>query len=52
MDAEYAAFAAEHEHLEGAVDMGLEPKGSIVKAEPLPIFSGDAQSTSVEMFTM
>lgn len=57
LDDEYAQFAAEHSHLPGESfgHDGLVGKGSIVKAEPLQLFSDPSdpsQSETVEMFTM
>lgn len=57
LDDEYAQFAAEHSHL-GSDEFNsdsLGGKGSIVKAEPLPLFtdpSDPSQTETVEMFTM
>ncbi|KAG0710016.1 hypothetical protein GWK47_023654 [Chionoecetes opilio] len=57
LDDEYAQFAAEHSHLgndEFSSD-SLGGKGSIVKAEPLPLFtdpSDPSQTETIEMFTM
>lgn len=57
IDEEYAQFAAEHSHIgsEGFSADSLGGKGSIVKAEPLQLFtdpSDPLQSETVEMFTM
>lgn len=57
LDDEYAQFAAEHSHLgnDGFDSDSLGGKGSIVKAEPLPLFtdpSDPSQTETVEMFTM
>lgn len=57
LDDEYAQFAAEHSHLgnDGFNSDSLGGKGSIVKAEPLSLFtdpSDPSQTESVEMFTM
>lgn len=57
IDEEYAQFAAEHSHIgnEGFNAESLSNKGSIVKAEPLQLFtdpSDPSQSETVEMFTM
>lgn len=57
IDEEYAQFAAEHSHIgsEGFSADSLGGKGSIVKAEPLQLFtdpSDPSQSETVEMFTM
>lgn len=57
LDDEYAQFAAEHSHLgsDGFNSDSLGGKGSIVKAEPLPLFtdpSDPSQTETVEMFTM
>ncbi|KAK7082305.1 GDNF-inducible zinc finger protein [Halocaridina rubra] len=57
LDDEYAQFAAEHSHMgnENFESDGLHGKGSIVKAEPLQLFSDPtdpSQTESVEMFTM
>ncbi|KAG7158902.1 putative Myoneurin-like 7 [Homarus americanus] len=57
LDDEYAQFAAEHSHI-GSESFGgdsLGGKGSIVKAEPLQLFtdpSDPSESETVEMFTM
>ena len=57
LDDEYAQFAAEHSHLgnDGFNSDSLGGKGSIVKAEPLSLFtdpSDPSQTETVEMFTM
>ena len=57
IDNEYAQFAAEHSHMgdESFEDESLNNKGSIVKAEPLRLFTDPddpSQSETVEMFTM
>ncbi|XP_069172884.1 myoneurin isoform X2 [Procambarus clarkii] len=57
IDEEYAQFAAEHSHIgsENFNADSLGNKGSIVKAEPLQLFtdpSDPSQSETVEMFTM
>ncbi|XP_068215451.1 uncharacterized protein [Palaemon carinicauda] len=57
IDEEYAQFAAEHSHIEseGFQAEELNNKGSIVRAEPLQLFTDPndpLQSESVEMFTM
>ncbi|XP_064105503.1 myoneurin-like isoform X2 [Macrobrachium nipponense] len=57
IDEEYAQFAAEHSHMEseGFQSEELNNKGSIVRAEPLQLFTDPndpLQSESVEMFTM
>ncbi|XP_047480864.1 PR domain zinc finger protein 10-like isoform X2 [Penaeus chinensis] len=57
IDEEYAQFAAEHSHI-GSEEFSpdsLGGKGSIVKAEPLQLFtdpSDPSQAETVEMFTM
>lgn len=58
IDDEYAQFTAEHSHMSSenfhAESLGGN-KGSIVKAEPLQLFtdpSDPSQSETVEMFTM